>query len=184
MAVSLKTDLLKGLTDKQQRFVLAYCDDAFSFNATAAAKEAGYDAKSNHAFQQIGWANLRNPKIHNAIQKILGAVYATADLSIERVLTDIEHTRQRAMRDGNWAVALKASELHGKYLKMFVDRVEHVRTVDDATEDELIGLLRQLTKKIDLNGADLALLGGVGGAGGAGPAEGSGSDSPGTPTTH
>ena len=178
--MTIKTEWLKGLTDKQKAFVQAYCSDAFAFNATAAAKAAGYQSKRDATFEHIGWENLRNPKIHNAIQKVLGTIYAASNLTIERVLTDIEHTRQKAMRDGNWAVALKASELHGKYLKMFVDRVEHVRTVDDATEDELVGLLNQIGKKLD----GLDLPGSIGGVGGGGPAQSSGSDSAGTPTTH
>lgn len=178
---TIKSEWFKGLTEKQIAFVLAYCDDAFAFNATAAAKEAGYQASSNHAFQQIGWQNLRVPKIHAAIQKVMGTIYAAADLTIEKVLIDLEHTRQKAMQDRNWAVAAKCSELHGKYLKMFVDRVEHVRTVDDATEDELVGLLNQLTKKLD---GTVTFPGSPGGAGGAGSAEGSGADREGTPTTH
>lgn len=180
--MAIKSEWLKGLTEKQQRFVLAYCDDAFAFNATAAAKEAGYECSSNHAFQQVGWQNLRNPKVHNAIQKIMGHIYDAANLTIEKVLTDLEHTRQKAMQDKNWAVAAKCSELHGKYLKMFVDRVEHVRTVDDATESELVGLLSQLTKKIELD--DIAIPGSIGGAGGDGSAESGGADREGTPTTH
>ena len=178
--MTIRTEWLKGLTDKQQRFIEHYCSDAFAFNATAAAKAAGYGAKSPHAFEQIGWQNLRNPKIHNAIQKVFGAIYSASNISIEKVLTDVEHTRQKAMRAGNFAVAAKCSEMHGRYLKMFVDRVEHVRTVDDATEDELTGLLNQLVKKID--GIDIPA--GFGGVGGGGSAEGGGPDRAGTPTTH
>jgi hypothetical protein len=55
--MTIRTEWLKGLTDKQAAFVAAYCSDAFSFNATAAAKEAGYNAGSPHAFEQIGWQN-------------------------------------------------------------------------------------------------------------------------------
>lgn len=179
--MTIKTEWLKGLTDKQAAFVAAYCSDSFAFNATAAAKQAGYNAGSPHAFEQIGWQNLRNPKIHAAIQKVFGAIYSAANISIEKVLVDVEHTRQKAMRAGNFAVAAKCSEMHGRYLKMFVDRVEHVRTVDDATEDELTGLLNQLVKKLD--GIDY-IPGSLGGVGGGGSAEGGSSDRPGTSTTH
>ncbi len=176
----IRTEWLKGLTEKQQAFVVAYCSDAFQFDATAAAEAAGYQTSRRASLAHIGWTNLRNPKIHNAIQKTLGVIYNAANISIEKVLVDVEMTRQKAMKEGNYAVAAKCSEMHGRYLKMFVDRVEHVRTVDDATEEELAGLLNQLVKKLD--GVDLP--GSVGGTSSRGSVEGSGSDSPGTPTTH
>jgi phage terminase small subunit len=178
----MKFDIFEKMTDLQKRFVLAYCSDAFLFNATAAAKKAGYGANSPHAFEQIGYQNLRNPKIHAAITKVFNEVYATANLSIEKVLLDIEMTRVQSMRRGLYSVAAKCSELHGKYLKMFVDRVEHVRTVDDATEEELAQLLKNLVGKLDGDGADF--LSGIGRIGGGEPAESGGADSSGTPTTH
>ena len=178
----MKFEHLANLTDKQKRFVLAYCSDSFLFNATAAAKSAGYEANSPHAFEQIGYKNLRTPKVHTAIAKVFNEVYATANLSIEKVLMDLEMTRVQSMRRGLYSVAVKCSELHGKYLKMFVDRVEHVRTVDDATEEELVRLLGDLVGKLDGDGADF--LTSIGGIGGGESAQGGGADSERTPTTH
>ena len=39
----------------------------------------------------------------------------------------------------------------GKYLKMFVDRVEHVRTIENATTEELVAKIKQIGERIGIH---------------------------------
>ena len=72
------------MTYKQQRFIEEFPVD---FNATAAAKRAGYSEKTAHA---IGWENLRKPEIRDAIDErldelSLGAAEITQLLSAQAI---------------------------------------------------------------------------------------------------
>lgn len=72
----------KKLTHKQQVFIDEYL---LSFNATEAAKKAGYSEKTAHA---IGWENLRKPEIIDVIQSRLAEVHMSADEAI-KLLSDM-----------------------------------------------------------------------------------------------
>lgn len=137
------------LTPKQALFVRHYTTPGDTlFNGTESARQAGYKGSRNIQARQA-YENLRKPKIHAAVRRILKEQFGAADLSIERVLNDIEFTRQLALRDGKYNAALKASELHGKYLRMWLDRVEHIHTIEDVTTDELVALAQRLARRID-----------------------------------
>lgn len=69
----------KELTVKQQRFIEEYCID---FNATAAAKRAGYSEKTAEV---IGFENLRKPKLAAAIKERLNAMSMSADEALKRM---------------------------------------------------------------------------------------------------
>ena len=167
----------RPLTPKQLLFVQHYTSHGEGlFNATQAAKLAKY-AGSENTLAQTGFQNLRIPKIARAIRHEINKQYSAADLSIERVLNDIEFTRQLAIKDGNHTAALRASELHGKYLRMWLERVEHIHTIEDVTTEELIQAASRLMEKID--GFNLNV-----GAGGNGSEEGAGADTEGNRTTH
>ena len=138
-----------SLTDLQRAFVFWYMTPGDTlYNATKAAKVAGY--KDNESTLSVtGHNNLRNHKIAAAIRERKKQLFSSAEVSVDKVLTDIEMVRQLAIRDGNFAAALKASELHGKHLKMFADKIEHLHTLDDVSTDALIDLARELGSKID-----------------------------------
>ena len=113
------------LTHKQARFIEEYLVD---LNATQAAIRAGYSARTAN---RIGPENLSKPVIGQAIQKAQLARSERTQITVDKVLEDIELIKLNAMQqeeDGkmiNHAGALKACELQGKHLKMFVDKVEH-----------------------------------------------------------
>ncbi len=112
------------LNPKQSRFVEEYLVD---LNATQAAIRAGYSEKTAYA---TGSENLRKPQIQAAIQIAQAERSARTQITVDKVLTDIELIKQDAMQSEegrmiNHAAALKACELQGKNLKMFVDKVEH-----------------------------------------------------------
>jgi phage terminase small subunit len=113
------------LTPKQARFIEEYLVD---LNATQAAIRAGYSARTAN---RIGPENLSKPVIAEAIQIAQLARSERTQITVDKVLEDIELIKLNAMQqedDGkmiNHAGALKACELQGKHLKMFVDKVEH-----------------------------------------------------------
>lgn len=168
----------RPLTPKQAAFVQHYTDagGGVLFNATGAARKAGYNG-ADHTLTVVGRENLRKPYVWRAIRRELTTRYAASDLTVERVLADIEMTRQLAIQAGNLAVALKATELHGKYLTMFVERIEHVHTVEDADDAQLVELANRLMGRID--GLDIA-----GGTRGDGPESGADAGAAGARATH
>jgi hypothetical protein len=179
MADPRKTTAKTPLTPLQHRFVIAYTSQDWLYNGMAAAKAAGYSGNDRTLASQANQA-MHKPNVWSAIERRLNAIYNRVGLTIENVLRDLEITRQGAIRDRRWDTAARCSELHGKYLKMFVDRVEHIRTVDDATTDELVGLLSQLVDKID----GFPVVERIGRIGPIGPAESGDVGGSGTSTTH
>jgi len=113
------------LNPRQSRFVEEYLID---LNATQAAIRAGYSAKTANT---NGPRLMVNAGIQSAIQKAQAARSERTQITVDKVLDDIELIKLNAMQqedDGkmiNHAGALKACELQGKHLKMFVDKIEH-----------------------------------------------------------
>ncbi|MDP9364399.1 MAG: terminase small subunit [Chloroflexota bacterium] len=62
-----------ALTDRQRRFVAAFLGEA-RFNATEAARLAGYKDSSRASLATTGWENLRKPEIKAAIDARRGAI--------------------------------------------------------------------------------------------------------------
>lgn len=77
----------KKLTGKERSFLLAYLGAA-RFNATKAAKLAGYKANSETAFSVIGYQNLRKLHISEEINKFFEEHLMTAEECLAR-LTNI-----------------------------------------------------------------------------------------------
>jgi len=107
------------LNAKQQCFADEYIID---LNATQAAIRAGYSKKTAGV---IGYEHLKKPHIIDAIQIAMDKRAARSQLTAQKVLDDIERVRGIAEGDGELTTALKASELQGKHLKMFTDKIEH-----------------------------------------------------------
>ncbi|MBF0109260.1 MAG: hypothetical protein HQL76_08800 [Magnetococcales bacterium] len=51
----------------------------------------------------------------------------------ERILEELMRLREEAATAGQFTAAVRATELIGKHLSMFVDRVEHKGEIDFAT---------------------------------------------------
>jgi hypothetical protein len=76
-------------------------------------------------------------------------------ITADKVLTDIELIKTDAMREAadkegkramvNHAAALKACELQGRHLQMFVDRV--AMTIEQVPDEELDGRIAELARK-------------------------------------
>lgn len=138
-----------ALNARQNAFVFWYLTPGDTFyNATQSARAAGYKGNDN-VLARAGFENLRKPKIASSIRARQRELFATADVSIDKVLQDIEMARQLAIREKNYPAAIRASELHGKYLKMFADKIEHLHTMDDVSTDDLVELAQSLAGKIN-----------------------------------
>ena len=105
-----------ALTPKEELFVRAFCDPQSSTysKATKSAEVARYSEPHN-----AQWRLRRRPRI---IQRI-GEYERLVCVQIGKVLSDLEHERLLALEKGDVASAIRASELQGKHLAMFTDKV-------------------------------------------------------------
>lgn len=76
---------MSNLTDKQRRFVEEYCSNGF--NATQAAKTAGYSEKTA---QEIGSQNLSKLMVQDAIQEFMAVASKKALLTTEDVVRGLK----------------------------------------------------------------------------------------------
>jgi phage terminase small subunit len=91
-------------------------------NATQACVRAGYSKKTAGI---IGFENLRKPNIQREIDKLMNKRNERVQLTADKVLTDIEDMRKLTRDEKQYNVSLKASELQGKHLALFTERVAH-----------------------------------------------------------
>lgn len=138
-----------ALSGKQAAFVREYLID---LNATQAAVRAGYSQKTAAG---SGYENLRKPQIQEAIAEHVKSNTEKTAITPDQVLRDIQAIKLDAMRatydkDGNEVMAnhtaaLKACELQGKHLQMWVDRV--AMTIEQVPDEEIDGRILELSRK-------------------------------------
>lgn len=146
--------MANGFTGKQQKFIDAYLGEA-NFNATKAAKLAGYKGNGN-TVAVIGYDNLRKHNIAHEIKirlqaeamgkdellKILGnkargekviAKYLTSDgVNVEAMLKDGYGNLIKSMKPGKYGMiiefvdSLESQRLIGKHLALFIEKSEVV----------------------------------------------------------
>ncbi|NCC41609.1 MAG: terminase small subunit [Gammaproteobacteria bacterium] len=109
---------MKELTPKQELFVKEYPVD---LNATQAAIRAGYSAATA---RKIAHKLMLLPHIRDRVHASMDKRNENVKLTAETVITDLLRLQRKAEEDGTWAAAIKATELLGRHLQMFVDRVE------------------------------------------------------------
>jgi len=108
-----------ALTERQQRFVEAYLETG---NASEAAVRAGTTSKDPN---KAGYKFLHDPEVADSIAKAQGERAKRAGLTADAVLEGIQRIAKKAEGEGDWPAALKAHELLGKHLRLFIERVEH-----------------------------------------------------------
>ena len=106
------------MTDKQAAFVREYLIDS---NGTQAAIRAGY--KENSANEQAARL-LTKDSIRQAVEAGLKKKTKKCELTAEKVLKDLESLKKGAKKAKQFAAAIRASELQGKHLQMFVDKLD------------------------------------------------------------
>src|SRR5215475_367854 len=133
------------LSIRQQRFVQEY---AHLGNAAEAARKAGYKPK---AAKEMGYENLTKPHVKAAVDQELAriAVEVTPD-RVRRRLDTISHNAEAA---GQFGPAVRAEELLGRSVGMFIDRSLQLQGV---LKDEHIQALIELARKRQTEPIDLA----------------------------
>lgn len=107
----------RPLTEKQRKFV-----EAFTGNATDAARKAGYKG-SDGVLAQVGSENLRKPEIAAALKE--RSQKATAALIANRQARQEFWTKSMNDVGADLRDRLRASELLGKSEADFIERHEH-----------------------------------------------------------
>ena len=126
------------MTDKQKRFITEYLID---LSATQAAIRAGYSAKTAYS---IGQRLLKNVEVKEAINSAIKEREARTEITADYVLTNLREIVERCMQKQpvftkceqatdeqgraiwtfNARDAIKALELLGKNLGLFIDKTE------------------------------------------------------------
>lgn len=132
------------MTNKQQSFIAEYLKD---YNATQAAIRAGYSEDSANV---SGAKNLKNPEIRGMIKANIDEALANTKLSLQvEVLNKLYEIAMGEPdvreRDGEILEVsrrdkLRALELLGKHMTMFVDRKE----IDIGLSDDAYAALKGL----------------------------------------
>ena len=107
------------LTLKQKRFVQEYLVD---LNATQAAIRSGYSKKTAN---QQGPRLLVNVGIQGAIQKAQKSISERNEITVDKLLADLEETRKQSMKKKQYGWALRALELMGKHIGMFKENINY-----------------------------------------------------------
>jgi phage terminase small subunit len=163
------------LTAKQAAFVKWYLSEEVNQNATEAAARAGYKGKRSTQ-AAMGLENLEKPLIAAAIAKGLQKATQGAEVTVENVLNRLTRIGARAEKDGNHAAAIRCAELHGKYLKMWTERIEHIQSIEEMPLSELTRIARQIMEAGNVNLRELLAA--------DGPNYRAGSGASGDTTTH
>jgi len=118
------------LNVRQNRFVDHYLA---SGNASEAGREAGYSSKTAEV---QGRRLLQNATVRAEIARRRAEVAAKVGITAEYVLSELIRRAALAEAAGQHAAAIKATELVGKTLAMFIEKSE----VTDLTPQETEGL--------------------------------------------
>ena len=112
-AMTASTD---GLTAKQAQFCEEY---AIDLNATAAARRAGYSEKTSHV---QGPRLLANVRVAARIDQLQIEATKRNEITVDRVLQMLIDSYHDAKAVKQHGPAVRAAELLGRHLAMFVDR--------------------------------------------------------------
>ena len=138
-------------TYKQAMFINEYVVD---FNATAAARRAGYRGNSN-TLGSIGSENLRKPKIQRKIKQLLTENAMTAEETLFRLTRQARGTMGDFItinEDGDFYIDLKKGEASG-----MLDLLQNIKITED--ENEFGFLVRRSELKLYSSQDALQLLG-------------------------
>ena len=112
----------KELTAKEVAFCVAYTtigSETFS-NGTKSTIEAGY---AEDSARTQAWRMLRKEHIKKRIRELYDKNMEENMVTTGSVLANLDHDRQMARKNHQYSVATRCTELRGKYLAMFTDRL-------------------------------------------------------------
>lgn len=123
------------LTPQQRALVEAYTDlggPTFN-NGTESARTAGY--KGNAASLRATSARtLALPHVKAAVKARMIEHGRRNEVTIDSVIQDLVEDRRMAIESGNVMAAIKVTELRGKLVGAWIDKVRHT-TLDDRGEE-------------------------------------------------
>ena len=90
-------------------------------NGTKAALAAGYSEKSAHV---SATKLLKQEAIRERIVELQAENMKRNLITVDKVLADLEHDKVMARKNHQYAVAKGCTELQGRFLAMFTDKVE------------------------------------------------------------
>ncbi|MEO5376876.1 MAG: terminase small subunit [Magnetococcus sp. DMHC-6] len=130
-------------TSKERRFACEYVKD---LNPVAAARRAGFADPDN------GFQLLMDMTVSREIQDLWKQIEIRYEVTQDKVLLDLEQTRRWAMEAGSFASALRAVELMGKHLGMFVNKAnakltEKIIESHEFTEEQLFHMAQEVVQK-------------------------------------
>jgi phage terminase small subunit len=111
----------KALNPKVESFCVFYTtigSETFS-HAARSALAAGYSEASG---RNTATDLLRKPEVRKRITELHTANMQRNMITVDKVLADLEHDKLMAREKGDIASAIRADELQGKWLALFVDR--------------------------------------------------------------
>jgi len=154
MPISLETrqrqsraQRFRHLTIKQEKFIKAY---ARTGNGTQSARLAGYSDSSDGVLKQQAVENLRKPAVKQALKQELARV--ELDITPERVKRRLDQISHSAEAAGQFGPAVRAEELLGKSIGMWIDRSLQLQGV---LKDEHVAALLELARKRQAEPIDL-----------------------------
>lgn len=109
------------LTGKQTAFIQHYLGDS-KFNATDAARKAGYKGNEN-TLNQTANKLVRNGKIRALLDAKAAETTQNSEITVESIAKEI---RSIAFGTAGLTYRLRALELLGRYRAMFTDKVENL----------------------------------------------------------
>jgi hypothetical protein len=144
----------KALDPREETFCSCYVAiGELTFSHKKLSAEAAGFAEPSAANQATKL--LRRPDIQERIRELHAANMQRNMITVDKVLADLEHDKLMAREKGDIASAIRADELQGKYLALFVDRTEFDeparRELDAKEQEEVIELAKlRLAQKYNL----------------------------------
>lgn len=137
--------------DRQRRWCEEYLVDS---NGAAACIRAGYSPNG----ADVRAVRLKaTPHVMEYLQKLMEERSKRTEITVDKVLGDLESARTKAMDKGDYRSAIKASHLQGKHIGMFTDKVEHSGTIEHTikgmSDADLDARIRQLLPKAGIGPA-------------------------------
>jgi phage terminase small subunit len=126
---------MEKLSQRESAFCVHFTaigSDTFE-NGTNAAIAAGYSDKSAHvAASRL----LKRDKVRNRISELHEKNMQRNMITVDKVLADLEHDKLMARKHHQYAVSKGCTELQGKYLAMFTEKLNVTDHIQQAEIDE------------------------------------------------
>jgi phage terminase small subunit len=114
----------RELAPKMRAFATEYLVDLHQLNAM---KRAGY-AGTDRALAVTASRLMKDPRIRALVDAGMAERAARVNITADQVLGDLQRVARKAEEEGEYSSAVRALELLGKHLALFVDRTESVST--------------------------------------------------------